>query len=171
MTQAVVEEPSTETDRNTFPWDSVGERNNVGVSCAHKVVARKIALTLGHADLAVCRELDVSLGRVMEAIVFEKVSVGMGMIEELHCLSSTTQGIGMGGVAKVTFHSVDDLVQMAHEKLQEEAPLPQAKTAVSAANVANVANVGVVPARAYIPTQEDNVTQDVDQVAMKKLRW
>ena len=162
----VAESQSAEYEYDdAFPWDSVGKRNNVGVSCANKVVAQNIAITLGYADLAVCRKLDVSLGRVMEAIVFEKVSVGMGLIEELHCLSSTTQGIGMGGVQKVIFHSVDELVQMALEKLDMDS-LPAQATSASADGV----DSDVVQARAYLPSQ-DNETQDDDELAVKKARW
>ncbi len=90
-----VKEESVDYD-DGFPWESVGKRNNIGMARANKVVAVKVTVGMAYADLAVCRKLKVVMGRVSKAIVFERVDVGMGYIEELHCLSTTTQGIGMG---------------------------------------------------------------------------
>ena len=143
---------TTSTSASSFPWHSVDERKTIPkkelvlfsgprAATTSKVVAQIVSREAGilvYADLAVCRQLNLSSGRVKEAIVFEKLRVGRtGIVNELHCLSSTKQTItknDRGRIENVTFHSMDELVQMALEKLdmdslrhhQDHRPLPPA---------------------------------------------
>jgi len=112
-----VDKTSTEQD-NGFPWNSVGKRSSVGMGWANKVVGMNVHVGMAYTGIAVARNLHVGMGQVSEAIVFDKVDVGMGSIKELHCLSSTRQNVGCSGVGKIVFHSMEELVQMAYEKLE-----------------------------------------------------
>lgn len=66
--------------------------------------------------MAVCRSLNVGTGKVQEAIVFDDVNVGCGVIEVLHCLATTRVNTGVGRVGQTIFHSIDDLVNLALDR-------------------------------------------------------
>ena len=110
-----------------FPWESVAIRSSVGMSRTDKAVALKVSVGMGFAETAICRKLNVGMGRVMKAIVFDEISVGMSYVDNLHCLSSTKQSVGMGGVGKVTFHAVKELVEMAIQELDVSGETPIAE--------------------------------------------
>mmetsp|Transcript_23166 Transcript_23166/g.39593 ORF Transcript_23166/g.39593 Transcript_23166/m.39593 type:complete len:145 (-) Transcript_23166:86-520(-) len=113
-----------DNEGDDFPWETVGKRSSVGLSKANKVAGIKVSTLMSFTKVAVCRKLEVTMGRVSEAIVFEKVDVTMGYIKDLHCLSTTTQDIGLGSIEKVHIHSQEELVKMALEKLDMNPPQP-----------------------------------------------
>jgi hypothetical protein len=131
---------------------------------ANKVVAQSISIGMGYAELAVCRTLNVGMGGVKKAIVFEKVHVGMSCVDELHCLSSTTQLLGMGSIKNVTFHSMEELVQMALEKLDINSLTDATTTSASSSTGADEdeGDVVVVPVQGYLATTTDKKEIIVD---------
>lgn len=100
---------------NDFPWEGTTSQN-VGMASADKLVANKVNIGMGSAKLAICSKLHVGMGSVSEAIVFDAVHVGMGGINHLHCLHSTSQHIGMSKIGVITFYSREELILLALER-------------------------------------------------------
>jgi len=98
-----------------FPWEGTTSRH-VGMASADKLVANKVNIGMGSAKLAICSKLHVGMGSVSEAIVFDAVHVGMGGINHLHCLHSTSQHIGMSKIGTTTFYSREELILLALER-------------------------------------------------------
>eukprot|EP01083_Nonionella_stella_P040957 111044_1 len=98
-----------------FPWEGTTSQN-VGMASADKLVANKVNIGMGSAKLAICSKLHVGMGSVSEAIVFDAVHVGMGGINHLHCLHSTSQHIGMSKIGVITFYSREELIDLALER-------------------------------------------------------
>mmetsp|Transcript_7387 Transcript_7387/g.11249 ORF Transcript_7387/g.11249 Transcript_7387/m.11249 type:complete len:145 (+) Transcript_7387:54-488(+) len=111
-----------ENEGDGFPWETVGKRSSVGLAKAKKVAGIKVSTLMSFTEVEVCRKLEVTMGRVSEAIVFEKVDVTMGYIKDLHCLSTTTQDVGLGSIENVHIHTQAELVKMALEKLDMNPP-------------------------------------------------
>jgi hypothetical protein len=149
-----------EYDDDGFPWDSVGKQSSVSMSRASTVAAIKITTGMSYAGLAVCRHLQLSMGHVSEAIVFDRVYVSMGSIKNLHCLSTTTQKIGMGSIKNVKFHPKEELVKMALEKL-DLSPGPSAPLVPVPINAYEVTedNKGQVESINAYKVTEDNKEQ------------
>ncbi len=115
---------AVDNEGDGFPWDKVGKQSSVGLSKANKVAGIKVSNLMSFTEVAVCRKLEATMAAVSEAIVFDKVDVTMGYIKDLHCLSTTTQHVGLGHIKDVHIHSQEELVMMALEKLDMK-PQPQ----------------------------------------------
>ena len=127
---------------------------------ADKVVASTISIGMGYAELTVSRVLSVGMGGVKQAIVFDKVHAGMSNIEDLHCLSSTTQSVGMSGIKKVTFHSKEELVQMATNALGIDlAGSIQGGEVTDSKEDGEEEDVVVVPVEAQLASKTDVVVE------------
>ena len=90
--------------KDSFPWESLPKSASVGIASTDKVAAVKVHIGIASAKLAVCRHLHAGMSRVSEAIVFDQVYLGLGNIDKLHCLHSTSQHIGMSNVKQITYH-------------------------------------------------------------------
>lgn len=106
---------------DSFPWESLPKSASVGIASADKVAAVKVHIGIASAKLAVCRHLHAGMSRVSEAIVFDQLHLGLGNIDKLHCLHSTSQHIGMSNVKQITYHTEEELVHLALKKLGIEA--------------------------------------------------
>lgn len=101
---------------DNFPWEGKSKQH-VGMASADKLVANKVNVGMGSAKLAICSKLHIGMGSVSEAIVFDAVHVGMGGINHLHCLHSTSQDIVMSKIGKATLYSREELILLALERL------------------------------------------------------
>ena len=122
-----------------FPWDQVQKMVNLGLTKNANTCGISINIGIGSATMAVCRSLNVGTGKVQEAIVFDDVNVGCGVIEVLHCLATTRVNTGVGRVGQTIFHSIDDLVNLALDRTRL-GKKPAAAAATATAFVASSAS-------------------------------
>lgn len=106
-------EPGAYADRDSFPWHMMPKTADIGMGKRDRVFAVYVGVGVGSAGCTVSRRLEVGMGSVRVAYVFDKVNVGMGHITELHCLHGTKIQCGMGKIKNTIYHSVDELVALA----------------------------------------------------------
>lgn len=107
-----------------FPFDQFRGSGCIGMFHAGKTIARKVNIGMGSTSIAVAQTLNVGMGHVQTAIVFDTLHLGMGNVNEVHCLQSTSLHTGMGRLGKVTYYSEEALVNHALNLLNLEASFP-----------------------------------------------
>eukprot|EP00931_Biecheleriopsis_adriatica_P002083 TRINITY_DN102732_c0_g1_i1.p1 TRINITY_DN102732_c0_g1~~TRINITY_DN102732_c0_g1_i1.p1 ORF type:complete len:233 (-),score=55.21 TRINITY_DN102732_c0_g1_i1:3-701(-) len=112
----------TEIYDDGFPWDKVQKKNESDLGAVDSLVAIKVGIDAGTAGTVVARKLDLGAGTVQKAIVFDKVEITAGKINELHCLETTQKDVDLGKIESCTTHSKDELVKMALDLTGLSAP-------------------------------------------------
>eukprot|EP01006_Ploeotia_vitrea_P030214 TRINITY_DN62678_c0_g1_i2.p1 TRINITY_DN62678_c0_g1~~TRINITY_DN62678_c0_g1_i2.p1 ORF type:complete len:281 (+),score=57.73 TRINITY_DN62678_c0_g1_i2:21-863(+) len=107
-----------------FDWDDVQKKANIGMSKSSFILAKTVDVGLGGANKVVCQKLEVSMGKVKEAWVWEEAEVSMGKIGILHCLSRTKVESSMGGVTETEILSERELATKAREVCGLPPPAP-----------------------------------------------
>lgn len=102
-----------ETYNDGFPWDKVQRKNESDFGSIDCILAIKVGIDAGTAGTVVARRLDLGAGIVQRAIVFDKVEITGGKINELHCLETTQKDVDLGKIESCTIHSTDELVKLA----------------------------------------------------------
>jgi hypothetical protein len=102
-----------ETYKDAFPWNNVSKVARIEAAKVDKGVAIRVKVGMAFADTVVCRNLSVGMAKVNKAIVFDKISVSMGRIDELHCLHDAEQNVSFGSVGRTIYYTVDELVDVA----------------------------------------------------------
>eukprot|EP00730_Choanoeca_flexa_P009950 TRINITY_DN14497_c0_g1_i1.p1 TRINITY_DN14497_c0_g1~~TRINITY_DN14497_c0_g1_i1.p1 ORF type:complete len:273 (+),score=35.67 TRINITY_DN14497_c0_g1_i1:64-882(+) len=113
-----------------FPWEDYPRKTNIGMGSQSSVVAQYIEIGMGGGSDLLARRLKVGMGKAKNVIVFDKVDVGMGIVDTLHCHAQTKIHVGMGTVRNRVNHSLEELVQMARSKAGlQPSPMPRDRAA------------------------------------------
>ena len=118
---AEAQESITAYPVSSVRWeDGIPRNTNVSMGSTENGIGVNVRVFMGNAKSTVCRNLHLGMGHIAEAIVFDKVQVHMGRIDEIHCLHSTEQNVSMGAIGRTTYHTEDELVDLALEKMGME---------------------------------------------------
>jgi len=119
-----------ETEKN-FPWDTVGEKQTLGLTVDFTtiLVGKNINVGMGVTNRVITKNLTLGAGYICKAIVFEKITITLGRIDELFCTALTIIDNTFGSIGHKTILTENELNNLAiKESGSELGVLPPSNT-------------------------------------------
>jgi len=132
-TSAEHEKGEFKESEKKFPWDIVGDKQSLNLSLGFTtiLVGKNINVGMGIINKVITKNLTSGAANINKAIVFDKVTITIGKIDELFCTSLTIVDNTFGCIGRKMVLTENELNSMAIKEAGSELGMLSPPTALN----------------------------------------